>query len=397
MQEILYLAGFEYKKLWKKKAAWISIGVLFLVMLLSAVIAMYGQNYYEGTPIGSKTEWRDKERAATKEKEGIIDEAFLSGAERTVKDFWTQLEARTGSEEDVVWYIENYAAQELPYNTFLGSILMFGQGKEDFGQYYELYERYLRRYYEVTLSGEDMEDFVAMSKQNQPFYYGWMRGYDVFIGNQWAWGLFTCFVVAVCLAGMFAGETSLKMDALMLSARYGKNKILAAKLLCGISFSVVFTVVASLFSFLLTGAVYGFEGADIAAQMLLPFVAWNITMGELSLILVGSGVLASILTAALTMFLSARMKSSSPVLILMFVFLFAPMFFGVSERFRVPAILFDLLPTNLISSTGSFNVWIFRVGDTFVTEWQYAYPVYLLAGGLLVWAAYQSFKHHQVG
>lgn len=120
-------------------------------------------------------------------------------------------------------------------------------------------------------------------------------------------------------------------------------------------------------------------------------------MGEVSLILSGSAILASVLTAAVTMFLSARAKSSSPVLIAMFVFLFAPMFMGIADHYRVPAFLFDLLPTNLMASYGSFNSWIFRIGDAFITEWQYAYPVYFLVGALLVGVSYRSYKHHQVG
>lgn len=399
VRTILYLTGFEYKKLWKKKVTWISIGILLLLMLASAIIGACGQRYYEGTPIGSQLEWGNREREATREKAGVIDEVFLSGAERSVKDFWQEAEKRESTGEDAAWYIENYAEKEMPYNTLLGSISAFGSRRDevDFGEYYELYENYLRWYYEDDLSGEDMEDFVAMSRKNQPFYYDWMRGYDLFISNQQVWGLFTCFVVVICLAGMFAGETSSRMDALILSARYGKNKILAAKLLCGISFSIIFAVFANIVSFLLTGAVHGFEGAEIAAQMLFPFIAWNVTMGEVALILAGSTILAAVLTAALTMFLSARTKSSSPVLILMFVFLFAPLFVGITDYYRIPAFLFDLLPTNLMTSYGSFNGWIFRAGDAFLTEWQYAYPVYLLVGGLLVMTAYRSYGHHQVG
>lgn len=398
MRQIWYLTGLEYKKLWKKKLTWISTGGLFLLMLASAILSMCGQKYYEGIPIGSSREWDLKERAALKEKEGVIDEAFLAEAEQSVKDFWAELNAREGNEPDAAWYKENYEKRELPYNTLLGSISLFGRRSDtDFSQYYELYEDYLRGYYEDDLFGEDMEDFVAMSKRNQPFNYGWMRGYDIFIGNQSVWGAFTCLVIVICLAGMFAGETSAKMDALMLSARYGKNKILAAKLLTGISFSILFAAAANLISFLLTGLVYGFEGADIAAQMCFPFIAWNVTMGETAVIMTGSVILAAVLTAALTMLLSARMKSSSPVLIVMFVFLFAPFFFGVSSELRVLKFLFDLLPTKLMYSYGSFNEWIFRMGNTFVTEWQYAYPVYLFLTGILSWAAYQSYRRHQVG
>lgn len=399
MREIIYLAGLEYKKLWKKKLTWIAIGVLFLAMVLSFIVSTLGQKYYEGTPIGSQWEWRNREREATREKQGVIDAAFLTEAEKMYGEFLKEHEEKTEEEKDADWYIEQYSTRVMPYNSFLGSISAFGSRKNetDFGQYYQLFEDYLRWYYEDDLSGEDMEDFVAMSKRNQPFSYGWMRGYDIFIGNQQVWGLFTCLVTAICLAGMFAGETSARMDALMLSSRYGKNKILAAKLLMGLSFAVLLAAVSCVVSFLVTGAAYGFEGADIAAQMNFPFIAWNVTMGEVSLILSGSAILASVLTAAVTMFLSARAKSSSPVLIAMFVFLFAPMFMGIADHYRVPAFLFDLLPTNLMASYGSFNSWIFRIGDAFITEWQYAYPVYFLVGALLVGVSYRSYKHHQVG
>lgn len=400
MREVFYLTGLEYKKIWKKKMTWISVISLFLLIAIVTVADTIGTPYYNGTPIGSKMEWLTKEKQRTQEMAGVIDEAFLEKAGQTLEAFWDEVALAGGADTkaDVAWFVENYEKSELPYNSLLMSgILADIREIGAFGNYYEAYDNYLRGYYSGTLSEADLEVLIAMSRENQPFYYGWQRGYIRYIVTRYSMSLFHCFAVVICLAGIFAGEVTTRMDALLLASRYGKNKLLLAKLLAGMWFSFVLAVFANLLSFLPIGLIYGFEGSDGAAQMYLPFIGQNVSLGQLSFILTGAGILAAMLTAALTVCVSAKSKNNSSVLIIMLVILMFPMFVNVPRQYQAAAFLNDLHPINMTAETSAFNEFLFRAGDGFIAQWQYAYPIYGVAVILLLAAAYRIFKKHQVG
>lgn len=400
MGEVFYLTGLEYKKIWKKKMTWISVISLFLLIVIVTVADTIGTPYYNGTPIGSKMEWLTKEKQRTQEMEGVIDEAFLEKAGQTLEAFWDEV-AMAGdadTKEDVAWFIENYEKRELPYNTLLKSgVLSEFRAIDNLENYYEMYDEYLGSYYGSVLSAEDLKALIALSKKNLPFPYGWQEGYIRYIVTRYSMSVFHCFAVVICLAGIFAGEVTTRMDALLLASRYGKNKFLLAKLFAGVGFAAALAAAANLVSFLLTGLIYGFEGSNGAAQMYLPFIGQNVSLGQLSFILTGAGILAATLTGALTVCVSAKSKNNSSVLIIMFVILMFPMFVNVPRQYQAAAFVNDLHPINMTSESSAFNEFLFRAGDGFIMQWQYAYPIYGVAVILLLAAAYRSFKKHQVG
>ena len=160
---------------------------------------------------------------------------------------------------------------------------------------------------------------------------------------------YTCFALVICLSGMFAGEVSSRMEAVVLSTRYGKNKLLAAKLLVGMSLALVVSV-------------------------------------------------AAMFTAAVTMALSAQAKSSSSVLIIGFLFLLIPLFINIPGQYRIPAAVYHLLPSLLPNIQYAFDgSLVLQIGDSFLPEWQSAYPVYLAASTILTVLTYRTFQKHQVG
>lgn len=401
MKELMFLVRLEYGKLMKRKLTRITLFCILLLVVAQPTTSLLGERYYEGTPIGSSRQWSIWEKEAVDAMEGtVIDETFLKEAEQSVRSFWDDAEEIRESEGATERYVTGYKELEMPYDLLLDSISMLGvRGYDmDFTEYYAQYDAYIREYYKNGVSEERIEKLVAMSKENQPFLYGWYDGCNVFIGASNGMSVYTCFAIVICLAGMFAGEVSSRMEAVLLSTRYGKNKVLAAKLLVGMSFALLISILENVISYVLNGVVYGFGGTKLAAQMLYPFIAWNITIGQLCLIMAGCSMLAVLLTAAVTMALSAGAKSSSSVLIIGFLFLFGPLFLNVPEQYRIPAILYRLLPSLLADMSCAFNsLLVLKAGNSFVTEWQIAYPVYLAVGGILITLTYRTFRKHQVG
>ena len=394
MGKVWELAALEYRKILRKRSTWIGIVFLLLTACLNPLFSIFEGTYYEGVLVATQSEWKRLRHEETDRIAGTVDAAFLEEAERSVLDYYAQ---RGENEGDVDWYRDTYSRLMLPYDMFFYVMPVSAEWTgADVDAYYRQYEDAIRRGYAGELEGQDMEDFVAMSRKNQPFTYGWMDAYRLFCNNQCIIGILCCLVVSFCLAGMFAGETSVRMDALILSSRYGKNHVLLAKLLCGIGFSAMLGIFVTLFHFLVTGMCYGFEGAKLTAQMYFPHCAWNLTLGQFAWIVSGCTVIATIFTGCLAMSISAFVKTPVPVLVVLVVFLFGPLFLFLPAEWRVVNILYHLLPTNLLYSGGDF-MHVFRVGDIFVTGWQYAYPVYFIVCTALVAAAYRGYKHRQVG
>lgn len=401
MKELAFLFRLEYGKLMKRRLTWFAIlGILFLV-IADPTASLVGTRYYDGTPIGSSAQWRIWEREVVDAMEGmVIDEAFLKRAEQSVRAFWDEAEEIRGTEGATERYVSGYMEMEMPYNILLESISGLGirRYEMDFTEYYAQYDAYIRDYYKSGLSEKAISELVAMSRKNQPFVYGWQKGCNMYAETRNGLSFYTCFALVICLSGMFAGEVSSRMEAVVLSTRYGKNKLLAAKLLVGMSLALVVSVVTSLISYVANGMVYGFGGTELAAQMMHPFIAWNLTMGQLCLIMTGCGVLAAMLTAAVTMALSAQAKSSSSVLIIGFLFLLIPLFINIPGQYRIPAAVYHLLPSLLPNIQYAFDgSLVLQIGDSFLPEWQSAYPVYLAASTILTVLTYRTFQKHQVG
>ena len=394
MKKVLELTGMEYRKILRRKSTWIGVAFLLLAASANPLFSIFESTYYEGEMIATHSEWSKLRREETDRIAGVVDAAFLEAASRSVLDYYGQREEH---EKDADWYRDAYAHLMLPYDIFFYVMPRSAEwAGADVDSYYLQYEDTIRSAYDSELTGQDMEDFLEMSRGNWPFTYGWMDAYRLFCNNQCIIGILCCLVVSFCLAGMFAGESAVRMDALILSARYGKNQVLLAKLLCGISFAAITGSLASLFHFLVTGMSYGFEGAGLTAQMYFPHCAWNLTLGQLAWIVAGCTVIAVMLIGCLAMAISAYAKTPVPVLVVIVIFLFVPTFLALPEGWHVANVIYHLFPTNLLYGGGDFR-YIFRIGDAFVTGWQYAYPAYFLACAILIAVAYRGYKYRQVG
>lgn len=402
MKEIWYLMGLEHRKLWKKKITWISTGVLLVAIVLLGIVQIMMPQYWENEENCSRYEWYQRKRAAVSRLTGrLVDDGFIAEVQDAVRE-WGTLYIEGEPEYNMATYFE----VEAPYIVFMEEAVGVGLYASDLNSYNRFYEGMddsIRTYYgnfgtnAENLSEGELEELVQMSHDHQPFIYGWFEAYNMYSRSRMTWGIFTCMVVAICLAGMFAGESAVRMDALMFSCRFGRNKIIPAKILTGLCFAVGMTVFMELVSFLCYGLIYGFEGDFLPAQWELSFAVQNLTMGGLCLIESLVGILASLLTAVITMALSAKSKGSNGVLILMFLFLILPNMISFPAEWRLLNAVTELMPSAVSSPYGVISRFVLHLGDHYFWSWQYIIPVYLFLGMLFSMLAYRTFRRRQVG
>ncbi len=393
MRELFYLVGTEYRKILKRRSTWLGIAAVFLVLALNPIVSLFQYHYYEGEPVEKQREWTMIEKEAVERVSGPVDAGLLAQALSDERAYEEEKKTRAG---DVDWYRDAYSSRMLPWDLFFEPLSYSGWTGSDIDGYYRMYDRLLEVSYQSELSAEDLADFIEASHANRPFRYGWMMAYRLFCNNQIALGYAVGFLVVFVLAGMFAGETTLRMDAMILSTRFGKNKVLLAKILCGVSFSLLAGVVASVWHFLVYGIAYGFEGADLPAQMYFPFCGWDMTVGQLCMITAGCMIFGALLLGCATMALSAYAKTPTPVLAIQILLLFVTMFFSVPRELHALNVLYDLLPGSVFIGRGYFDH-VFRVGDVFAAGWTYTWPVWIVLDVLCACLAVRGYRRRQAG
>lgn len=181
------------------------------------------------------------------------------------------------------------------------------------------------------------------SKVNTPLQYGYYEGWEI---------IFTCFemfmfaLLAVCItvAPVFCGEYQSRTDAVILSGKYGKTKLITAKIIASLLFGLsAFTLHVVVACGLLLAA-FGTDGWNLPLQIAGMTVPYPFTFMQAALINLGVIYLVLLAMMGLTLLLSAKMKNSYLVLVVIVPILFIPMFFTPSGTTGIYNLFLFLLP-----------------------------------------------------
>ncbi len=185
-----------------------------------------------------------------------------------------------------------------------------------------------------------------------PYEYGYHTGWEM---------LFSClelFVIGmigicICVSGTFSGEYQSGADSIILSSRYGKSKLLTAKILAAFAYSfflfTLFLLVGC--GILLTG--FGTDGWDLPVQVLNTISPYDLSLAGAAVTAVGTLYLILAGMVSFTLLLSAKMRSSVPVLVIIVFAFMLPMFIGISETNGIWNRIFVLLPYRAAQSVFS--------------------------------------------
>lgn len=251
---------------------------------------------------------------------------------------------------------------------------------------------------EGNFSAQEKEFFIRMNERIPiPFELNFVTGWaNVFENLQFIF-LFTAFVIAICLAPVFAGEYQSGADAILLSSRYGRSRLITAKLKASLIVSVGLIILGLTTYTLLLLGVCGFEGATASVQIIRFMAPVPFTVIQTYGVAVLTGSLACLLVGGITLWLSSRLRSPFPVIIAVGILLFVPMSIPDSETSRLINHLMALLPSHMFDSFRNItNYEVFHMFGALI-------PEYLFAGGFAVFVmlvllpfTYRAFRNHQV-
>lgn len=180
-------------------------------------------------------------------------------------------------------------------------------------------------------SEEEKEFWLDKAKQVQtPFAWGDRRAMDTL------WLIieivfFLLFVISICIAPVFAAEYESGAAALLLTTKKGKTKLITAKILVAIIFTLSYMSIGIGMAALAQGVIVGFAGSDLPIQLWGIEIPYDWSVGYACVATFLIMLLIALAVTLLTLAWSSRLKSSIIVLVLDFMLIIGPSFFPMSK------------------------------------------------------------------
>ncbi|WP_341347373.1 ABC transporter permease subunit [Paenibacillus sp. FSL H3-0469] len=408
------LTRFEIRKIIRSKLFYVAIGLVTAVVLL--LVNMRFTGAYITDPEGKEIKGFaaiSLERQYARQQAGPLStEKIANAIERHNK---VLLDPKN---IDANGNLNNqaYAIYEVP-DEQINTLIRYAfspLSQFDYSVMNRLHEDEAKRFYEKRMekingyldydysygnySDREKTFFNAMNeKLRVPFQMDYVTGWEKVFQNLQNLFLVIALAIGICLAPIFAGEYQRGTDAIILSTRYGRNKVITAKLKAGFILSLGLLFLALMLYTLLLLGIFGFEGAGANLQIidLLAPVPYTVIQAYLWTILIGS--LGCLIVGALTLWLSSRLNSPFSVIIVIGIFLIGPFFIPASKSSRLFNQLMDLFPANMFN--GFKKITSYEVIDLFgalILEYKFITGFAIIVIALLLPLTFRAFKKHQV-
>lgn len=405
MKEFWTLVSFEYRKILGKRSVKIALLLTLFLSVFSIWGTLMGSYYIEGELFESNAEAMKKDRAYARELSGrILDDKLLmeaADAYQTIPDSAAVYQSTEEYQKNARKYSSIYSLTRQVYDTpnaRFGAPEMGTLDPARAEQFYEIRELRMTKQIENAPISENAKEVMMQysEKVKEPWIFSYSDGYTRFMTIMATSGVMAAFVMAICLAPLFAGEYSNHTDQLLLSARYGKGKLIKAKFFTGFSMTGIVTLIITLQSYVQSMLTFGFDGGNANVQIYDALFPYPLTLKQAALLQSICVFFACMCMSALTMFLSSRMKSAFGVIILSVLLLCVPMFVKVSAYPLLGYLLFHLMPANMMQYDYIFSMIPYEIAGVVIPPYVMMPVAALCLCIILIPFAYRGFKHHQV-
>lgn len=381
---MLGMIRYEWKKIWKNRLTQLStIGCcLFLVFCVYMSIIQItatsrdGETFY-GMKAVQVMKTNQQEVALTQETVDGLAGQYLA---------YTQ-NPKTSSENEAQQFLSEdiYKTFYLPNRDLLGFITnvygKFGSGsnmrdilKENIGKNFEQARLERDQAYIETrkeknqLNAREAAYWEKKSQKLSVERAGYQKGWSLIL-DAMTWPVLIMMIICIAIAPIFAGEYQSKCDSLVLCMRYGKSRLVLAKV---VAVWLYTTCVYWGISLVYTGVYLGLLGTDgrqLPIQLKYPGmpVGYDLTMQQA---VVTALFLAYVLTLGImgiTVVLSAVLKNTYAVIIFVFLLIIIPTFLAPDAGGYVWSHVLCLLPSKIADF--SFQSYTAYTVGTVVLPW----------------------------
>ena len=402
LKQFCRLTCFEWKKIWKRKSTWITLGILLLFYLVMDGAYLFGSTYIDGEFLETRVEGTEIDIENGRRLSGRkIDDELL-------KEIQQVLQTKSDTEDKRFKLTEEYQTKIRPYegvykivNEMLyGSSVNLKNGVTQ-EQLYDIRQEKINLIWDQYHLSNSEKSYWQKKEDHleKPITYEYADGYSYLIDMSGVYRvcLMTTFLIAICMSIVFTEEHGRKTDQLILCSKLGRRQIYYAKIAAGSLFSFVVTVFCLLCTVFGAFMMFGMDGFNAKVQLIVSYYSESITMGQILLIMTGILLLSSVVTAIFTMVLSeitsSNMASMSVVVALLFIARLVP----IPNTYRVLSQLWNLQPINLLKyDAGFFDLRLVPVFGMKFTIWQVAPVFYVILGILLLMLGKRVYCRYQV-
>lgn len=231
-----------------------------------------------------------------------------------------------------------------------------------------------------------------------PFYYDYMKGWTQLFEFAPTVIMITMLILGYLISGIFPNEFSWKSDAIFFTSVYGRNKAIWAKLKSAF-FIITGIYWATVLLYTLVTLLYlGADGWSCPVQA--DWGSWkcfyNITVWQKYMLIVVGGYIGCLFISSLSMYVSAKTKSSVLAVMVPFVLIFIPSFLSNINSPAVGKIL-GLLPDQLLQAGVASDYFsLYSVGGKVwgaIPIMLVFYPALTL---LIIPFCYQEYRHKEI-
>ena len=390
---------YEIKKLVNRKLVKVSLFCMLVIVLVTVAGSVMG-SYSAGGITERNYDAMCKDREYRQALDGrLIDQALL---EEVMEAYGKVPEVEKYSRtEEYQTYARPYSAvfqQVIRRMSGMTTAQVFAWEPEE-QEFYERWNATMEQQWASShLTEREKEVFREQKKRiSLPLRFFSVDDsyYELFEGINTI-GMMEVFLMLICLAGVFPEEHAKKTDQLLLGCRNGKQVLFRAKLLAGISFALVVSVVYAVLAMGVAFLLYGADGFDAPFYFIMESYLYPITFGEAILICYGLSVAAAVCSAVFVMALSEVIHSSLATLSLSVGVLFAGMFLSIPAEYRVLSQLWDYLPSRFMMVYKIFDYRMVPVGNHYLMAWQAVPFLYLLLCIVFSWIGKKVYLRYQV-
>lgn len=230
-----------------------------------------------------------------------------------------------------------------------------------------------------------------------PFIWGSKNTWDM-VWTSIGLLFFQFFVISICLAPEFAGEYQNRTDALILSAKHGRTKLIYAKIMASFMFTSFYIALCSILSIGISICMLGTDGWNLPVQLWDSIIPYQLTAVEACGINMLVIFLISFLLTAVSLMFSALFKSQLIALavdvLLFYGTVFVP-FSKTSGLWNHIAYLFPINTFDLKNVLKAYNSYQF--GNVIISYLGMIVIVYVFITIICLCCTGRSFKKHQIG
>ena len=227
-----------------------------------------------------------------------------------------------------------------------------------------------------------------------PLQFGYYRGWEIIVSS-FELLMFVILAICIVIAPVFAGEYQAGTDSVILAGKYGKTKLITAKIIASFLFGLCAFMLHAIVSVGIPLMTFGTDGWNLPIQIANPIIPYSFTFLQAVLVNLAVIFLVQFAVIGVTLFLSTKMKSPYLVLIVIVPILFVPMFLTPTGTSGIYNLILFLLPyRSTMPQFGSFISYQF--GGLVLDALVMRVVIYVSLTLITIPFIRMGFKKHQV-